>query len=74
MNALYQVYCRENGNDEAAQLAIDEERWPGGKMCGYMLWCGEKWREWRTLKGFAQDRPLSETERNEFMKWVGAES
>lgn len=74
MNSLYQVYCRENGNDETRQLELDEQRWPGGKMCGYMMWCGEKWSQWRTLKGFSRDRVLSEAERDEFFGWVGVQS
>ena len=72
MNSLYRAYCRENGNTEEQQMEDDEERWPGGKMCGYMLWCGEKWGQWRALKGFERDRPLSEVERDEFFSWVGA--
>jgi hypothetical protein len=28
-------------------MALDKERWPGGKMAGYILWIGERWAEWK---------------------------
>jgi hypothetical protein len=38
LNPRYAAYARVHGNDAEQQLAADTVRWPGGKMCGYLLW------------------------------------
>lgn len=41
----YMAYARAQGRSPEAQLAHDEAEWPGGRMCGFVLWISEKWRE-----------------------------
>lgn len=45
-NSRYLLYCKAHGNDwdPSRQLEEDSMKWPGGKMCGFMLWIQEKWR------------------------------
>ena len=43
MNTRYLAYCKAHGNTPDAQMAADEVAYPGGKMCGFLLWIGRKW-------------------------------
>lgn len=46
-NPRYLAYARAEGEpDPDAMLARDRERYPGGSMCGFMLWIQARWREW----------------------------
>lgn len=40
-------YCRAHGKTPEEMLAADDLRFPGGKMCGFMLWIGARWDEWQ---------------------------
>ena len=45
-NPRYMAYCRACGIiDPEEMLNVDDQRWPGGKMTGYLLWCDEAWRQ-----------------------------
>ena len=44
MNPRYLAYCRANRNSPEQQKAIDTEAYPGGKMCGFMLWISQQVR------------------------------
>lgn len=33
-------------------LARDRVKWPGGCMCGFMLWVRERWGEWKQSVGY----------------------
>lgn len=47
----YLVYCRKNGNNTPEeQLKIDENKYPGGLMCGFILWIREKINEFYKLR------------------------
>lgn len=37
-NPRWANYCRAHGRTSEEQLAIDAERYPGGKMVGFLLW------------------------------------
>jgi hypothetical protein len=45
-NSRYLLYCKAHGNEgnPGRQLEEDSAKYPGGKMCGFMLWIQAKWR------------------------------
>lgn len=48
----YRAYSRAQGSATPMdQLARDTVCWPGGNMTGFILWCGQRWAEWRALTG-----------------------
>jgi hypothetical protein len=40
-NPNFTAYAMAHGNTPEKQLEIDTELWPGGKMCGFVLWISE---------------------------------
>jgi len=48
-NPRFVEYARVHGRTAEAQLAFDDERYPGGRMCGFILWNGDRLREWKKL-------------------------
>ena len=49
MNPRYLAYCRAHGRTPDDMLAFDEQAWPGGKMCGFILWMSEQWAAFTKL-------------------------
>jgi hypothetical protein len=39
MNPLYQEYCDAHEMTPEQMMAHDRLKYPGGRMCGFMLWC-----------------------------------
>jgi len=70
-NPRYLAYCRAHGeSDPVAMLARDKEAWPGGRMCGYVLWMGDKWRAWRTANKRKADDVLTREDHQSFDAWL----
>lgn len=42
VNPYFLAYCRANGNTVDQQIQKDEIEYPGGRMCGFILWTNEK--------------------------------
>ena len=40
-NPYYVLYAKHKGNEPAKQLKVDEVAYPGGVMCGFILWIRE---------------------------------
>lgn len=69
-NPRFLAYCRSQGNTPEAQLSVDDARYPGGKMCGFILWLHAQWKEFYTLKGWDRDRIKGEEDHREFDAWL----
>ncbi|MHC1728536.1 MAG: hypothetical protein AB9866_21470 [Syntrophobacteraceae bacterium] len=51
---------------------IDDERFPGGIMTGFMLWMSKMWDEWHRVRHIPRSRNyiLSESEILDFDQWL----
>lgn len=49
-NPRYANYARLNGRDPEAMLVFDKERLPGAHMMEFMLWNGDRLREFGKVK------------------------
>jgi hypothetical protein len=59
-NPRYLAYAKSNGVDDPAQMiASDEERFPGGKMTGFIVWIGRQWERFRAQTGRRHCGPAS---------------
>ena len=45
LNPRWVNYARVHGRTSDEQLAHDRVRWPGGSMCGFILWNNARLRE-----------------------------
>lgn len=54
-NGRYLAYSRAHGRSPEAMLAHDDDAWPGGRMCGFMLWLRSQWRRWAAERGGTPD-------------------
>lgn len=70
-NSRYLAYAKANGEPSPeAMKASDRKRYPGGLMCGFMLWMDICWSEWRSIKGYDRNRPLGVADHVEFDAWL----
>jgi len=69
-NPRFVAYARSHGNSPEAQLELDAEQWPGGKMAGFVLWISERWREWRSDNRRGRDDFLSNEDHASFDAFI----
>lgn len=69
-NPRYSHYCASNHNIESAQLIIDKQVYPGGCMCGFIIWISEHWREFKLLINYPPNTFISESTHIEFDNWL----
>ena len=71
---FYVVYAKSHGREPDDMWDHDKERWPGGKMCGYILWMGERMRAWYNLTHHPRVKDSNATlwpeERTQFHEWL----
>lgn len=72
-NPRYLAYCRATGGASPyATLARDRMQYPGGSMCGFILWISRQWRAWRAETGHAG--ALGPAEHAAFDAWLAIAS
>jgi hypothetical protein len=71
-NPRYVLYAVAQGNGPQEQMAIDRERWPGGLMTGFILWIGERWRQWLDANPERNRLHHSPEDHRDFDDWLWA--
>ncbi len=70
MNPRYVNYAMANGRDADAQLEHDRVEFPGGCMCGYIIWIGQRWAEFGKLQGWPRNYIKSDADHKAFDLWL----
>lgn len=52
-NTRFVCYAASHGREPREQIEHDAGVWLGGKMAGYIIWIGERWREWKKETKFS---------------------
>lgn len=68
INPRYYFYSKAHGRTHEEMLEYDRKRYPGGCMCGFILWITAKWREWESLTGNTPPRLTSDY--RDFDEWL----
>lgn len=68
MNPRFVAYCVAHGRSPEEMLAHDAERFPGGKMTGFIVWISQQVREWRSTRKVGSD--LSHDEQEDLTRWI----
>lgn len=71
-NRRYVVYARAHGQTPEQMGSSDVQLWPGGRMTGYIVWIEERWSEYRALRGWIRQYPLSPADHAAFDAWLEA--
>ena len=48
-NPRYESYAKAHGETPSSMMEADTVKWPGGKMCGFILWMRERKAEYLVL-------------------------
>lgn len=67
-NPRYLAYCA--GVPPRSVLRRDRARWPGGVMCGFILWVSERWREFLKANPKVDRGFLSDQDHAAFTAWL----
>jgi len=54
----FTLYSQVHGKTPEAMLAHDKQLWPGGCMCGFMLWIGAAWSHWHQSRGLCRSEHI----------------
>ncbi len=72
-NPRYVAYAKAHGRTPEEMSAHDEEAWPGGRACGFILWMSAQWSRWHAERGLKRHRHiLSEQDQLSFDESIGA--
>lgn len=69
------AYARAHGREPQAMLDYDTERWPGGKMTGFILWVNDAWHQWakeagEVRPGYDKQGAWTEQQHDLFDAWL----
>lgn len=67
----YIAYCKDQGRSTEDQMDHDSLKWPGGVMCGFILWISNRWATWKKENNWPPHAVVSETQHTAFDKWLG---
>lgn len=76
MNPRYLAYVRSHGRTVDEMSAADEEDWPGGRACGFILWMSQRWQQWAKLRGYkrtasgSDDTYIDDAKMADFDAWL----
>jgi hypothetical protein len=76
VNPYFAAYASAHGRTPDGMRAADEEDWPGGRACGFMLWMSQRWSEWARLRGYrrtasgSNDTYIGPLEEADFAGWL----
>ena len=72
-NPRYACYARAHGRSPAAMLDHDKRAWPGGRMCGFIVWLSARWVDWERAHGYRRGDAINRANRAaEFDAWLSA--
>lgn len=75
-NPRYARYAEAHGRTPEEMLKADVIEWPGGSMCGFMLWMNEKWAKFCRLHNVLNTRELRlklDEVDTKFDEWLGTQ-
>jgi hypothetical protein len=74
-NPFFVAYAHCHGLGPAQMLKHDRKHWPGGCMCGFMVWMRKRWDEWHELKGLVRYKAiLARSDYDDFSRWLSTET
>lgn len=72
-NPRFVHYAREHNRTPEQMLLHDKKRFPGGSMCGFMLWINERWNEF-CIKARISREFICTPEQRAFDAWLNTRS
>lgn len=66
-NPYYIAYAKAHGTTPAEIAAVGE-----AVGLGFVLWMGERWRQWRALVGLPNDSALLPSHHEQFASWLAS--
>ena len=70
-NPRYVCYAREvHGAPPLVALNLDRALWPGGCMCGFMLWIQARWREFGGVRLEMNPKVKTDADHEAFDAWL----
>jgi hypothetical protein len=67
-NPRYVLWAKKHGLTPEAMIEKDKQDWPGGCMCGFSLWIGERMRALCTFHGVRDTRELPSLLKQDYHK------
>ena len=70
MNPRYLAYCLEHRQSPDDMLATDRQRYPGGCMCGFLLWMSARLQEWRRMRERERFEVMVAADHRDFLAYL----